>query len=108
MVVTRLVRISPSRVPGKKYTAVFSTDFDGKTKKVHFGARGYGDFLIYSRTEGKESAAKHRRSYLARHASDRGLDDPTTPAALSYYVTWGPYPVLSKNIAYFKRKFHLH
>lgn len=102
---TKLLRISPSRAPGKKYTAFFSTD--GKPRKVHFGAKGYGDFLIYSRTEGRESAAKHRRSYLARHASDRGLDDPTTPAALSYYVTWGPYPELAKNIAYFKRKFRV-
>lgn len=96
----KLLRVVPSALPGKKYAAIFDT---GKT--VHFGAEGYGDFLIYSKTEGRESAAKHRRSYLARHASDRGLDDPTTPAALSYYVTWGPYPVLSKNVAAFKKKF---
>lgn len=106
-IMPKLIKISPSRAPGKKYTAVFSTDGGLKTKKVHFGAKGYGDFLIYSRTRGPQEAKKHRRSYLARHASDRGLDDPTTPAALSYYVTWGPYPVLAKNIAYFKRKFGL-
>jgi len=98
----KLVSVLPSRVPGKKYTAVFDTG-----KKVHFGAKGYGDFIIYSRTEGLEAAKKHRRSYLARHAVDRGLDDPTTPAALSYYVTWGPHPDLKKNILAFKRRFRV-
>lgn len=101
----KLLRVVPSELPGKKYAAVFEIAKGWPPKTVHFGAEGYGDFLIYSKTEGRESAAQHRRSYLARHASDKGLDDPTTPAALSYYVTWGPYPVLSKNVAAFKRKF---
>jgi len=96
----KLLRVEKSVLPAKKYTAFFDNG-----KKVHFGAVGYGDFIIYNRTEGRESANKHRKAYLIRHGRDRGLDDPTTPAALSYYVTWGPYTDLKKNIAAFKKRF---
>lgn len=102
----KLVSVGPSSLPAKKYAAIF--ELDGKRKKtVHFGAAGYGDFIIYSRTQGREAAAKHRRSYLARHSVDPGLDDPTTPAALSYYVTWGPHPSLAKNVLAFRRRFRV-
>ena len=102
----KLERVIRSPKPEKKYAAIFDLG-DGRKKTVHFGATGYGDFIIYSKTEGKESGLKHRRAYLIRHGRDRGLDDPTTPAALSYFITWGPHPDLKKNIAFFKRKFHV-
>jgi hypothetical protein len=62
------VTVKPSTRPAKKLDAFI----DGVFVRA-FGATGYGDFHVYLRTEGRESAEKHRRSYHARHAKDASV-----------------------------------
>ncbi len=54
------LQISESDNSKKKYKAIFTKD-DGKTKTVHFGAKGYQDYL--------QSHDKNQRDrYRQRHA----------------------------------------
>jgi hypothetical protein len=81
-----------------KYIAVF--DIDGKSKKTHFGAAGYDDFL-------KTKDVKKRAAYLARHKTNENWNDPTSAGALSRYLLWGQSASLKQNIIDFKKKFNL-
>ena len=40
------VSITPSKIKGKKYTAVFYDDNKKKVKTTHFGSAGMSDFTI--------------------------------------------------------------
>lgn len=91
----KLISIEPSGRQNKKYMALFS---DGKT--VHFGAKGYDDFIS---TPGD---IKKRESYLKRHAPRENWGDPQTPGALSRWILW-EYPNLQISIREFKRRFNL-
>jgi hypothetical protein len=90
----RLVSVTPSSRPGKKWEAKFS---DGKV--VHFGATGYEDY-----TQHKDPA--RRDQYLTRHRSSEHWNDPQTPGCLSRYILWEK---TSKNAAVsaFKKRFDL-
>jgi len=78
-----------------KYKAVFD---DGKTTK--FGASGYTDYIM--------SHEKDRRDrYRDRHAKDLLTHDPTKAGYLSYYLLWGSSTNLNKNIAEYKKRFHV-
>lgn len=78
----RLLRIETSTRPQKKLQAVFS---NGKT--VHFGARGYGDFIAYSKASRALGDAK-RAAYIARHGAAETWTRPDTAATLSRYILW--------------------
>lgn len=57
----------------KKKLDVFKK-VNGKTRKIaSVGATGYGDYPTFMRTEGKESANRHRRHYKMRHEKDRHI-----------------------------------
>lgn len=93
----KLLRITTSTAPGKKYTAEF--DLDGrKTKYVHFGAVGMDDYTI---THDKAQRARYR----SRHAKDLETFDPLSPGYLSYYILWGNSTDLQKNARAYKRFF---
>jgi len=91
----KLLRVVNAKNPAKKWRAEFS---DGKN--VEFGATGYTDFTL---SKDKEQ----RDRYRARHAKDLLVDDPITPAYLSYYILWGNSTDMGRNIASYKRKFNL-
>lgn len=82
----RLIRITRSSRPDKKYAAEFESD-GGRVRVVHFGAAGYGDFISYS-ARSPSLAAEKRRAYIARHGAAERWDRPDTPASLSRYVLW--------------------
>ena len=94
----KLVSISPSPNPKKKYVAIFRLD-NGRTKTIHFGAKGYSDF-ISSKSETKKA------SYLARHSVNEDFDNPTTAGALSRWILWNK-TTLSASISDFKSRFNL-
>jgi hypothetical protein len=82
----RLLSVEPSPRPAKKLVAVF--DADGKTRSVHFGAAGYGDYIKYHALDPRLAEEK-RKHYIARHS--RGAEhwtDPMSPGALSRYLLW--------------------
>ena len=92
---TKLV-ITPSDKELKQYKAVFTKD-DGKTKTVHFGAKGYED---YTQHHDKDRRTQYRR----RHEKDL-KGDPMRAGYLSYYVLWGESTNVQTNIRSFKNKF---
>ena len=94
----KLIEVKPSKVAGKKWTAVF--DNNGRTKSVSFGAKGMDDYTI---TKDKEQ----RERYRARHAKDLTTKDPTRPGFLSYYLLWGDSSSLGENVKQYKKQFNL-
>ena len=96
----KLIDIIPSKSKGKRLTAVFNVG--GKEKRVHFGSEG-----AYTYIDG--GSDDRRKNYLARHAAlkTEDWDDPLTAGALSRWILWGDSPNIDKNIASFKRRFHL-
>ncbi len=85
-----------------KYTAIFIVN--GKEKHTSFGAEGYGDFIIFSKKEGKESGLHHRENYIQRHAKDLRLHDFTKAGALSMFILWGNKPNLEESIKDYRRR----
>lgn len=94
----RLVSVSPSDRSDKKYKAVFEAE-NGKRKTVHFGQKGANDFTI-TRDE------KAKAAYRARHRGDLKTNDPTSPAYLSYFISWNK-PTLQESIVDYRRRFGL-
>ena len=79
--------------------AKFETD-TGRTRRVHFGARGMDD---YTKTHDTEQ----RTRYRTRHAKDLKTGDPTKAGFLSYYILWGDSTSLQQNISAYKKRFNL-
>ena len=95
----KLLSVGPSTKADKKLMAKFETD-TGRTKTVHFGAKGMDD---YTKTHDKEQRARYR----TRHAKDLTTRDPTKAGFLSYYILWGDSTNLQQNISSYKRRFQL-
>ena len=92
---TKLI-ITISEKSEKKYKAVFTKD-DGKTKTIHFGAKGYEDYTQHHNKD-------RRTLYRKRHEKDL-KGDPMRAGYLSYYILWGDSTSLHTNIRAFKNKF---
>ena len=92
--------ITPSTRAAKKYVARF-----GDGQRVHFGGRGCGDFIVYSKLNADLARAK-RAAYIKRHGATESWRDPRTPATLSRYILW-EYPTLHKAVAAYVKKFKL-
>ena len=111
------MKIIPSKVKGKKWTAYFDLgekDKKGKPKEkaVSFGSKGMRDFtLINDKSSAfyikdKKEREKVKAAYQSRHAKDR-INEPMTPGSLSWFVLWNK-PTLAGSIAHFKNKFKLN
>ena len=93
------VRIEESTNPEKKLMAVFAKP-NGRTKTVHFGARGMSDY-----TQHKDK--DRMKSYLARHGGmGEDWNDPMTAGALSRWILWGK-PSLRDSFNDFKKRFNM-
>lgn len=104
----RLLRIEESTRPDKKLQAVFTDDGRHRTERqrtVHFGARGYGDFIEYGKRSAALGAAK-RAAYIARHGATETWTRPDTAATLSRYILWEK-PSLRTAISSFRAKFRV-
>jgi hypothetical protein len=89
----KLISVKKTKAP-KKYEAIFS---DGK--RVQFGAAGYSDYTMHK-------DKKRRELYRKRHAH-HDINNPTTPAALSWYLLWGPSTSFDNNLKRFRARFRL-
>lgn len=90
--------LSPSKIKGKKYTAVFYEN--GKEiKRTHFGASGMSDFTIHKDIE-------RRERYLKRHSKSENWNDKFSAGALSRWVLWNK-PSLRASWTDYKRRFGL-
>jgi hypothetical protein len=98
----KLISITKSKKPDKKFDAIFEDN--GRTKTTSFGAIQNGKPMDdYTITHDKEQ----RDRYRARHAKDLKTNDPTRAGFLSYYCLWGSSISLHKNIATYKNVFNL-
>ena len=91
--------ISPSKVRGKKYTAIFDCPKCNKKKTIHFGAEGMSDF-----TKHKDEERKER--YLKRHKKRENWNDPMTAGALSRWILWNK-PSYEESVKDFIERFDL-
>lgn len=92
------VEIRKSRRSDKKYVARF-TDTRGKTKKTHFGGKGYEDYTIHK-------DQNRKKLYLARHQKNENWKDPTTAGSLSKNILWNKANLQSSFNDY-KKQFNL-
>ena len=82
------LRIRKSNLKHKK----FMVTYDGR--KIHFGARGYGDFELHRRRCGLKFAMKKRYRYVRSHTKIKMGDgslawkDPTSPEYYSMRALW--------------------
>jgi hypothetical protein len=97
----KLESVDPANDGKYKFIATFSNDQNDRLKKVKFGIQG-----SFSYIDG--ASDKIREAYLARHIKDiTGNRDPTSKGNLSYYITWGPFQKLSRNIELYKKRFNV-
>lgn len=94
----KLISITESTNPKKKYTAVFEQD-SGRKKTIHFGAKGYDDYTLKGDKE-------QRQRYRDRHDKEN-WNDPMTAGALARYILWGDSTNIKTNISSFKKRFNL-
>ena len=91
------LQISESENQKKKYKAIFTKD-DGKTKTIHFGAKGYEDYTQHHNKD-------RRVLYRQRHEKDL-KGDPLRAGYLSFYILWGNSTNMQTNIRSFKNKYN--
>ena len=90
------LKISKSKVDGKKLTAIFYDDNRTKIKTVHFGADGYIDYTISPHDKEK------RKQYINRHRSNENWNDPMSAGTLSrdiyiYIYIMGTSIIINRN-----------
>ena len=101
----RLVSIEPSERSTKKYVATFSEEGKARAKRIHFGAKGMNDYIIYHKDD-PVNAENRKRLYIQRHRDAENWNNPMTAGALSRYILWN-LPTLQSSIRDFKQRFHL-
>lgn len=72
-----------------KYYATFFNRETGRYKYVNFGGYGYGDYIYYNQSHGKDYADVRRNAFFARHAMNMDLDNPLSPLFWSTHILWG-------------------
>jgi hypothetical protein len=106
----RLVSITTSHNPNKKYDALFRSKdcpcknsqepkCGRKEKIVSFGSKGMSDFTKHKDPERKER-------YIERHKKSENWDNPFTPGSLSRYLLWNK-ETLKASIEDYKKRFNL-
>jgi hypothetical protein len=99
----KLVSIVPSYSTKHKFIATFQ---EGSTQHhIKFGARGYGDYIQYSKQD-CQLAEQKKKAYIARHSVNETWSDPMKPGTLSRFILWNK-PTLRASISDFKKRFHL-
>jgi len=93
----KLLYIRKSDHPEKKWTAVF--DVDGKKVRKRFGQAGADDRTL-------NASKQTRNAYRKRHIKAGDVNNPLTPAALSYHILWNTED-MDFNVRDFKKRFNV-
>lgn len=86
-----------------KFKYVISLVVDDKVKKIYFGASGYNDYTIYSKTLSKEEANKKKDNYIKRHQVNEDWNDPLKKGTLSRFILWNKQNIDDSLKDYLKR-----
>jgi len=97
----KLVSVTESNKPGKKWNFTFKRD---PTSKTTF-TRSVGDSTREDYTMHHNKTRRAR--YLQRHEKDLRTGDPTRAGYISYYVLWGNSTSFKANLAAYKKRFGL-
>ena len=97
ILIMKLLDIKTSTKPDKKLMAIFENN--GRTKTIHFGAKGMDDFT-------KTRDEKQKQRYLSRHKANENWNKPDTAGALSRWILWNK-TTRQASIADFKKRFNL-
>jgi hypothetical protein len=95
----KLLKVVRAKNPNKKWRAEYSNG-----KSVEFGATNYPDYTL---SKGTADDKAMRERYRSRHRNDLEVDDPVSPAYLSWFILWGDSTDMGRNIATYKRMFGL-
>jgi len=93
----RLLEITDSNNPKKRYTAIFELD-NGKLKRVNFGDPNMESYVMHGDKD-------RRDNYRRRHLADLRTGDPTRPGYISMFVLWGASRNINKNIDTYRKLF---
>ena len=96
----KLISVTKSKKPAKKYDAKFENKKTKRTKTVSFGAAKMSDYTIHKDKE-------RRERYRKRHQKDLKTGDSTRPGYLSFFLLWGNSTSLRENIKNYKKRFNL-
>ena len=94
----KLISIKKSNKSDKKLMATFETN--GRTKVIHFGARGAGDMS-------KHHDVVRRNRYIFRHYKDLKTGNPARAGYLSMFVLWNK-PSLQASIADYRKRLGIY
>jgi hypothetical protein len=92
-------RLSVSSNPKKKFMVSFTNPKTNRIKTIHFGAKGYDDYIT-----SKDQERKDR--YLKRHKSNEDWDDLQRPGTWARYLLWNE-PTLAKSIKSMQKLFKI-
>lgn len=79
----KIQNIGNSTRKGKKYVASVKDTSTGKTKNVHWGAKGYDDYYVHKDKKRRENF-QNRHGAIKLKDGSRAADNPLQPA---YYAT---------------------
>lgn len=97
----------PSDDGKHKYEVTFENSENKRTRTVKFGAKGYNDYTIYYKEEGKKKADEMKDAYIERHKVNEQFDNPYTAGALSRWILWNK-PTVKESLIDYIRRFKLH
>lgn len=92
-------KVVPSKVKGKKMTAIFECPKCNKKKIIHFGAEGMSDYTIHKDPE-------RMKRYLKRHRKNEDWNNPMSAGALSRWILWNK-PSYKESVDDFIERFNL-
>lgn len=95
----RLLEITDSPDPKKRYMAIFEMD-NARLKRVKFGDPHMESYVMHG-------DKRRRDSYRKRHLRDLNTGDPTRAGYLSMFILWGASKNIEKNIEKYKEMFDL-
>ena len=88
--------LSTSTKPDKKYM-VF--DYEQPDKVIHFGQKGFSDFLHHK-------SPLRKKAYILRHRVREDWTDLSKPGTWSRYLLWGE-PTLEDSIKAMEKRFNI-
>lgn len=97
----KLVSVTKSNKPGKKWDFTFKRTPESKTTFT----RSIGDATREDYTMHKNKTRRAR--YRQRHEKNLSTGDPTRAGYISYYVLWGDSTSFNANLAAYKKRFGL-
>ena len=95
----KIFKLYKSSKQDKKYMIVT------ETKKIHFGANGYNDYIIYNKIN-KNTAYQKKRNYIKRHNINENWTDYNTSGFWSRWLLWNK-PTLHDSITSTEKRFNI-